>query len=126
MQSLPNDRALNELDILHHVDRLKIRHFRGVFMRDRLPIKPHVNECGIVNLDSMTGPGTHWCAFCKKGRNVYYFDSFGNLRPPVELLNYFGSDCKIYYNNLKYQNYGTFICGQLCIKFLNHFNKLYH
>lgn len=125
MKSLPNERALNELDIHRHVSRLKIKHFRGVFMRDSLPLKPHTNECAIVNLDSIVGSGTHWIAYCKKGDNVYYFDSFGNLQPPTKLLSYFGSQCKIYYNNLKYQNYGTSICGQLCIMFLSHFNKHY-
>lgn len=123
MKSLPSNRALNELDILHHIGRLKIEHFRGTFMRDNFPKKPHVNECGIVNLDSVAGPGTHWTAYCKKGSNVYYFDSFGNLRPPKEMLNYFGSQCKIFYNNLQYQKYNTPICGQLCIMFLNQFNK---
>lgn len=126
MESLPNNRALNELDIHQHVNRLKIKHFRGIFMRDNLPRRPHrLNECGIVNLDSIVGPGTHWIAYCKHGDNVYYFDSFGNLPPPKELLKYFGSRCKIYYNYFNYQKYGTIVCGHLCIKFLHHFNKKY-
>lgn len=95
-------------------------------MRDNLPTKPLQNECGVVNLDSDAGPGTHWTAYCKKDSVVYYFDSFGNLPPPKELLKYFGSRCKIYYNNNIYQKYGTVVCGQLCITFLNHFNKRYY
>lgn len=105
--------------------RLKIKYFRNVFMRDDLPKKPHQNECAIVNLDSMDGPGTHWVAYCKKNNSVYYYDSFGDLPPPLELVNYFGSGTKIFYNYLIYQNFNTFICGQLCLTFLYHFNKYY-
>lgn len=59
-------------------------------MLDKLPKKPYQYECGIVNLDSSTGPGTHWVAYYKNKRNVKYFDSFGNLKPPLELINYLG------------------------------------
>lgn len=92
-------------------------------MRDRLPGKPWVDECGVVNLDSIRGPGTHWVAYCKKQYDVYYYDSFGNLPPPRELCKYFGSETNIYYNYMKYQDFNTFICGQLCLTFLNNINK---
>lgn len=94
-------------------------------MRDNLPKKPLLNECAIINLDNQQNDGTHWTAYCKKADLVYYFDSFGNLPPPIELVKYFGSDVEIHYNNLKYQDFGTIICGQLCITFLHHFNKKY-
>lgn len=102
---------------------MKINHFRGVFMRDRLPTNPHVNECAVVNLDSIDGVGTHWVAYCKKKDDVYYFDSFGNLAPPLELLEYFGSDSSIHFNSDQFQSYNTFVCGQLCLKFLDNINK---
>lgn len=51
-------------------------------MRDKLPKKPHIIECGIVNLDSYKGPGTHWVAYYKNYNKKEYFDSFGNLQPP--------------------------------------------
>lgn len=92
-------------------------------MRDDLPKKCHKNECGVVNLDSSEGPGTHWVAYGKRGQEIYYFDSFGDLPPPKELISYFGSDAQIYYNYLNYQKYGTVVCGQLCITFLYNFNK---
>lgn len=89
-------------------------------MRDKLPKKIHQHERGIVNLDSIHGPGTHWIAYKKNDRKVIYFDSFGNLRPPIELLNYFNSNglCTILYNYNIFQTYNTFICGHLCLKFL--------
>ena len=62
-------------------------------------------------------PGTHWVAYRKTDKNVIYFDSFGSLKPPKELLKYLCVQ-KIHYNYKKYQNYDTFICGHLRLKFL--------
>lgn len=90
-------------------------------MRDTLPLKPFVNECAIVNLDSYKGSGTHWVAYCKVNQSVYYFDSFGDLLPPNELIEYLGSGVEIYYNKQKYQDYNTVICGHMCLIFLYDF-----
>ena len=95
-----------------------IAHFRGVYMRDTLPKKPKARESAIVNLDSNDGLGTHWVAYKKIGNRVKYFDSFGNLRPPLELLKYFGNNVEITYNQNRYQSFDTENCGQLCIEFL--------
>lgn len=40
--------------------------------------------------------------YVKNGKNVYYFDSFGKLAPPLELIRFLGSDCNIYYNADQY------------------------
>lgn len=91
-------------------------------MRDNLPKKTWKNEMGVVNLDDSNGPGTHWVAYCKKLNTVLYFDSFGNLQPPIEINKYLGSN--IYYNYKKCQNFNSFMCGHLCLKFLmKHCNK---
>lgn len=88
-------------------------------MRNALPRNGvRINEAAIVNLDDETGSGTHWVAYRKTGKNVEYFDSFGNLKPPKELMNYFKVD-HVKYNYENYQNYDTFICGHLCLKFLS-------
>lgn len=87
-------------------------------MRDTLPKIPHKNECGIVNLDSTKNSGTHWVAYIKSGNAVHYFDSFGDLKPPKELVKYFGNGVEILYNNRQYQNYNQIICGHLCLEFL--------
>lgn len=97
---------------------MKIPHFRGVFMRNELPEKgPHKYESAIVNLDDKNNLGTHWVAYRKIGNEVVYFDSFGNLRPPSDLVKYLGVD-SIKYNHERYQTYDTFVCGHLCLKFL--------
>lgn len=114
MKQLPN-RPLTDLDIKLFA-RKHISNFRGVFMRDKLPKNVHHNECGIVNLDSYKGSGTHWVAYYKNGDQVEYFDSFGNLQPPIEIIKYLGSDIKYNYN--RKQNFDSFNCGHLCLKFL--------
>lgn len=93
-------------------------------MRDSLPNSlPKKNECMIVNHDSFANSGTHWTCFAKQDKNVYYFDSFGKLAPPLELIKYWGSECLIWYNSERYQNFNTIICGHLCLKFLHEFYK---
>lgn len=120
---LPN-RALFDYELIDYAKKLKISHFRGVFMRDDLlGMRPRIHECGIINLDSSDGPGTHWVAYSKKGNKIEYFDSFGNLKPPKELVKYLSGDCggnksEIIYNRDVYQTYSSTNCGKLCLKFL--------
>lgn len=91
--------------------------FRGVYMRDKLPAKPLRNERAIVNLDSSEGTGTHWVCYNKKGSNIDYFDSFG-VKPPTELIKYFGKKAKINYNSEQIQKVDQIICGHLCLEWL--------
>ena len=93
-----------------------IPHFRGVFMVDTLPKNSRQLECGIVNLDKSSGPGTHWVAYWKNRNKVEYFDSYGNLQPPKELIKYLGE--KITYNKTRFQKFNSYNCGHLCLKFL--------
>ena len=75
-------------------------------MRNNLPKNgPRRNEAAIVNLDDETGPGTHWVAYKKHGNDVNYFESFGNLQPPREIVNYFGVGSIIRYNHDRYQDF---------------------
>lgn len=98
---------------------MKIPKFRGVFMRNELPITgPYKCESAIINLDNKEGPGTHWVAYKKINNETEYFDSFGNLSPPLDLIVYLGVGSYIKYNHERYQNFDTFICGHLCLKFL--------
>ena len=87
-------------------------------MRNSLPPFPYRKECAILNLDGKTGLGTHWVAYKKVGNNVSYFNSFGNLLPPKELVKYFGKNVRISYNKRRYQSYKSNKCGPLCVKFL--------
>lgn len=92
-------------------------------MKDRLPKKISKKyESGVINLDNYVGAGTHWTAYKKFGKNIYYFDSFGNLQPPLEVQNYFNSNgyCNVLYNHSSYQTFNSINCGHLCIQFLFH------
>lgn len=90
-------------------------------MKDKLKfLQPFKNESGIVNLDSSEGPGTHWVAYRKRGNVIYYFDSYGNLKPPLELVTYLiknTNNAKIFYNVERHQN-KTYNCGHLTLEFL--------
>ena len=72
-------------------------------MRDALPADGiYHNESGIINLDNAKGPGTYWVAYAKRGNRAIYFDSFGNLRPPNEVVQYLNVT-KIQYNRHLYK-----------------------
>lgn len=73
-------------------------------MKDNLPKRIKERECGIINLDSSKGPGTHWTAYVKKEKFILYFDSYGNLRPPKEIVKYFYSGGKKKFNIIIHQN----------------------
>lgn len=119
IKGLPK-RPLTNIDIIEFTRN--IPYFRGVFMRDELPKKPNKFECAIVNLDSSQNEGTHWVAYAKIGNYCEYFDSFGNLKPPLELTNYLNG-LDIYYNYNRYQSFETTNCGHLSIMFLKYFWK---
>lgn len=86
-------------------------------MRNELPSRPYINESGIVNLDSSSGPGTHWVAYVKHGPKVLYYDSFGDLQPPLEFERYM-REYLIKYNHHRFQKPATVNCGHLCLQFL--------
>lgn len=93
-------------------------------MRDSLPSTgPRRYEAAIINLDSIFGVGTHWVAYRKMRSDVTYYDSYGDLPPPLELIHYLrlGSEAakNIYYTYERQQDFGSVWCGHLCLKFLS-------
>ena len=62
----------------------------GYFLRDTLPKKVKLNECGILNLDLSSEDGTHWVMWFKKGKEKLYFHSYG-VQHPSELIVYLTS-----------------------------------
>ncbi|KAL6255589.1 hypothetical protein P5V15_012839 [Pogonomyrmex californicus] len=69
------------------------------------------------------GPALSGLAYAKRNDRVIYFDSFGNLLPPKELVRYFGDSIMIEYNRTSYQTYDQNVCGQLCLWFLQMVSK---
>ena len=83
---LPN-KPLLDLEIIDAATKLTLYWFSGVFLRDILPKKAKLNERGIWNLDSSSGDGTHCVMWFKKGKDEFYFDSYG-VQPPNKLIAY--------------------------------------
>ena len=120
MVMLPQE-ALNDNDILHYIKKLKIPDFVGVIMRDKLPIQPNINECGILNLNPHLKEGSHWTCWFKRGKERYYFDSFGEP-PPTEFLVYLKTPLEleqdlpaIKCNAITVQHDQSQECGSLCL-----------
>ena len=97
--TLPN-KPLSNLEIIDAAKTPSVNGFRGVFLRDTLPKKAKLKECGILNLDSSSGNGTHWVMWFKNGKDKFYFDSYG-VRSPSELTAYLKSP--IFYNSERVQ-----------------------
>ena len=70
---------MSNFDIMNWVKELKIKHFDGVFNKDS---RQWAYNCGIINLDSNNGPGTHWACYVDF---FFYFYPFG-LPPPENIL----------------------------------------
>ncbi|HEY9485709.1 MAG TPA: hypothetical protein VIQ04_03625 [Nitrososphaeraceae archaeon] len=87
-------------------------------MKDELPRHSKDNECGIVNLQNSDELGSHWVAYFKTKKEKYYFDSYGNAKPPIELVKYLGRS-NLYYNSEPIQQFNDPpICGHLCLLLL--------
>ncbi|KAE9521596.1 hypothetical protein AGLY_018007, partial [Aphis glycines] len=90
----------------------------GCFMKDKLPLKPWKNECGILNLNNSEQSGSHWVAWVKNDKKKIYFDSYGDCNPPKEVVKYLGKD-NLFYTTDEFQNYNDPpMCGHLCLDFI--------
>ena len=78
------NKPLSNLEIIDMAKKLTLYGFRGLFLRHTLPKKATLNECGILNLDSSSGDRMHYVVmWLKKGKDKFYFDSYG-VQPPSE------------------------------------------
>ena len=113
------NKPLSNFDLEKWVDDLGITYFRTIFSRDRLPDQISKKECGIINLDSVEGEGTHWVCY----RNIdthmaEYFDPFG-LIMPHEIQHYLStSGKKVLFSQDEIQNRNTVLCGYWCLYYL--------
>ncbi len=111
----------NDQELIKKIKKLKIRNFKGVFMKDELvKLKPTTKECGIVNLESSNENGSHWCCWWKNNNNKIYFDSFGIL-PPKEMVRYLGE--KILFSRYQIQQFNDSNCGEWCVYVLKELNN---
>ena len=94
-----------------------------------IPDKIQDKECGVVNFNKSSEPGSHWVAYYKDGDKRLYFDSFGQVAP-VEIQKYLKSEEElrenkpvIQRNTDIVQKVNTKICGQLCVYVLDSLSK---
>lgn len=116
LSSFDNINPLSNFDILIICQKLNIKNFKGVFMRDQIKGKVNSNECFILNIDESENAGTHWTCLSVKNSICYYFDSYG-FCPPDEIKTYCdGLEC--YFSSFKIQKQNEVICGHYCIYML--------
>jgi hypothetical protein len=85
-------------------------------MKDELPQK-------INKIENANQSGSHWVAYYKNNDEKCYFDSYGNVPPPKELVKYLGPE-NLFYNSKRFQNYNDLpICGHLCLIVLEKLSK---
>lgn len=87
---------------------------RGVLMKNQLNGDLQDGNY-IINLENMNQGGSHWTCFVKKGRTIFYSDSFGvyppqNLQDLADKHNY-----QIYYNSSVFQDIKSQACGYFCV-----------
>jgi hypothetical protein len=130
---------LSNFQIIEKCIELKIKNFKGVFMRNELnkasrqaygtggptfaslsaagtpSAASPVNECMVINTDHSLNEGTHWTSLFIRNGTSFYFDSFG-FPPSLEVQQY----CKKprYYNTFPIQRFNEVICGHLSIYLL--------
>ena len=76
------NKPLSNFDLEKWIDDLEIKYFRSIYSRDQLPDNIRKKECGIINLDSIKGQGTHWVCYRNIDKQmVEYFDPFGLIMP---------------------------------------------
>ena len=104
-------------------EKFRIRNFRGICSRDNLPVQMKMKECGIINLDSEIGTGTHWIANRNSNKYAGYFDSFG-LIMPFEIAEYLATSGKpIEYSGDEIQERDSVLCSCWCLYYLNERHK---
>ena len=115
---------MSNIDLLNWVKKLGIKHFRGVYSRDGLPKQIKKDECGIINLDSQLGPGTHWVAY-RNVESTYceYFDSFGLIMPNKVIKYLMTSGKQIFYSGDEIQERDSVLCGYWCLYYLSERQK---
>ena len=84
--SIP-DKPLSNFELERYAKQLEIPNFRGVFMKDTPPEHPYTVECGIVNFNTYSQPGSHWVCYYRNKDQRIYFDSYGQITP-VEVQRY--------------------------------------
>jgi len=93
------------------------KRFIGVFRLERLPDFLQ-NGSYVINTHTSNLNGEHWIAINVKPSIIRVFDPMGIFYPPLLVTKLERMQQRIEYNQIKYQNPLTFLCGQYCIEWL--------
>ena len=120
-------KTLSDHDLMYYVKKIKIPNFREVSMRDELTNRTLKNECGILNLQTHLQKGTHWTCWFKRGKDRYYFDSYGEP-PPLEMIKYLKTPEEydlpvIKRSAVTVQHDDSSECGALCLYVLKNLSE---
>ena len=81
-----------------------IKYFRSIYSRDRLPDQIKKKECGIINLDTIEGEGTHWVCYRNIDKQmIEYFDPFGLIMPHENHHYLSTSGKRLFTHKMKYK-----------------------
>ena len=74
----------------------------------------------IINLQDSSQNGSHWVCLIIKGKNAFYFDSFG-AKPDTYVTQYCRQNgLRLGYNNYIIQDLSSTECGVFCIALLKY------
>ena len=117
MQEFKVIEPLINFQIIEKCKELKIKNFKGVFMRDELNTNQKTtNECMVINTDHSSNPGTHWTCLLIRNGESFYFDPYG-FSPPLEVISY--CEEPRYFSSFPIQKMNEIICGHYCIYVLH-------
>jgi hypothetical protein len=112
---------LSNFQIIEKCEELKIKNFKGCFMRDELiKNKKTSDECMIINTDHSSNAGTHWTSLFRKNGESFYFDPYG-FQPPIEVIKY--CEEPRYFSSFPIQKMNEVICGHYCVYVLQRLNN---
>jgi hypothetical protein len=114
LQTFKTVEPLSNFVIIEKCKELKIKNFKGVFMRDELKTLATSNECLIINTDHSNNEGTHWTSLFIKDNTSYYFDPYG-IQPMREVEDYCNGCDDRFYSSFEIQKMNEIICGHYCI-----------
>lgn len=94
--------------------------FKGVYARDRVPLKPTYPSCFILNTDPSREQGEHWLAiYYDNNGNADFFDSYGQHPTKYRLLSYLEKTSQNWiFNSNQLQHFFSKFCGHYCCLFL--------
>lgn len=109
--------VLSNFDIQRISQKLGIK-LNGIYMKDQINNNNLTNGNYIMNLQNHNQSGSHWVAFVKSGKSIYYCDSYGVLPPENESKLFLENHYTVYVNTHQFQPLNSDKCGWYAMSFL--------